>query len=109
MSKPEITVYLKTHCGWSQGVRAALAKYGLAYAEKDIILNPEYRAEMEQLSGQPLSPCVVVNGEMLPDIGGEELENYLLAKGLVASAVRDIDIPLHSSCSPHKDSGAAKL
>ena len=83
MEKPEITAWLKTQCGWSKGVRAVLSKYDLAYTEKDIIQNPAFRWEMEQRSGQPLSPCVEVNGEMLPDISGEELESFLTQKGLV--------------------------
>lgn len=99
MSTPEITAYLKTHCGWSRGVRAVLAKYDLAYTEKDIILNPEYRFEMEQLSGQPLSPCVIVNGTMLADISGEELEAYLLGQGLVGGTEKTTDVPLNSACS----------
>ena len=37
MSKPTITAWLKTYCGWSNGVRAVLAKYELPYEEKDII------------------------------------------------------------------------
>ena len=61
----EITAYLKTFCGWSEGVRAIFRKYDLAFEEKDIIKNPAFRWEMEQKSGQPLSPCVVVNGTML--------------------------------------------
>jgi len=68
MDKPQIVAYLKTHCGWSAGVRAVLAKYGLPYEEKDIIKNPAFRWEMEQKSGQPLSPCIEINGQMLPDI-----------------------------------------
>lgn len=99
MSKPEITAYLKTHCGWSRGVRAVLAKYDLPYTEKDIILNPDYRFEMEQLSGQPLSPCVVVNGVMLPDISGEELEAYMLNNGVVSPSGKSTDVPLNSACS----------
>lgn len=99
MEKPEITAYLKTHCGWSKGVRAVLSKYDLPYTEKDIILNPEYRFEMEQVSGQPLSPCVIVNGTMLPDISGEEVEAYLLAQGLVGSSEKATDVPLNAPCS----------
>ena len=78
MEKPQITAYLKTHCGWSGGVRAVLAKYDLPYTEKDIIQNPAFRWEMESKSGQPLSPCVEVNGEMLADVSGEEVEQYLV-------------------------------
>ena len=99
MNKPEITAYLKTQCGWSKGVRAILAKYDIPYTEKDIIQNPDHRFEMEQLSGQPLSPCVVVNGVMLPDLSGEELESYLLSNGLVQESSLETDVPLNSSCS----------
>ncbi len=99
MEKPEITAYLKTHCGWSKGVRAVLAKYDLPYTEKDIIQNPEYRFEMEQVSGQSMSPCVIVNGAMLPDISGEEVEAYLLANDLVGSSEKPVNVPLNAPCS----------
>ena len=56
---PKITAYLKTHCGWSEGVRAIFRKYDLDFEEKDIIQNQAFRWEMEQKSGQPLSPCVI--------------------------------------------------
>ncbi len=98
MQKPEITAYLKTTCGWSNGVRAILAKYGLAYEEKDILKNPEFRAEMEQCSGQKLSPCVVVNGHMLSDISGEELENWLVANNLIQRSDAPVDVSINSSC-----------
>ena len=51
-----------------------MRKYELEFDEKDIIKNPAFRWEMEQKTGQPLSPCVEVNGEMLPDVSGEEVE-----------------------------------
>lgn len=98
MSKPEVTAYLKTHCGWSKGVRAVLGKYEIPYTEKDIIVEPAHRFEMEQLSGQPLSPCVVVNGVMLADISGEELESYLLSNSLVGESSKATDVPLNSAC-----------
>ena len=46
MDKPQIVAYLKTHCGWSAGVRAVLAKYGLPYEEKDIIKKAYARYEV---------------------------------------------------------------
>ena len=99
MSKPEITAYLKTQCGWSRGVRAVLAKYDLPYTEKDIIQNPAFRWEMEQKSGQPLSPCVEVNGTMLPDISGDELEHYLVTEGLVQHNTAPAAVPTNAPCS----------
>lgn len=99
METPEITAYLKTQCGWSRGVRAVLAKYDVPYTEKDIIINPAFRWEMEQRSGQSLSPCVEVNGKMLADISGEELESHLLAEKLVSITEVPVDVPLNSACS----------
>ncbi|MFZ4484526.1 MAG: glutaredoxin family protein [Chthoniobacterales bacterium] len=98
METPNITAYLKTTCGWSKGVRAILAKYDLPYEERDILQNPGYRAEMEQLSGQRLSPCVVVNGHMLPDISGEELEKWMVANDLIAHSDAPVEVPINSSC-----------
>ena len=108
MSQPEITAYLKTSCGWSRGVRAVMAKYSLAYTDKDIILNPAFRFEMEQRSGQPLSPCVEINGVMLPDISGEEVEAYMLEKGIVASTDVKTDVPLNSACTDEQHAAMAR-
>ena len=82
---PKIVAYLKPVCGWSNGVREVLRRHQLSYEDKDIINNAANYAEMVQKSGQPLSPCVEVNGEMVADISGEELEQYLVTKGLVES------------------------
>lgn len=109
MDTIEITAYLKTYCGWSNGIRAILAKYDIPYQEKDIIKNPEFRFEMEQLSGQPLSPCVIVNGTMLPDISGEELERYLLDSGLAGSSEKTTDIPLNAPCSDEQHEAMVKM
>lgn len=80
---PKIVAYLKPVCGWSNGVRETFQRHGLAYEDKDIINEPENYAEMVQLSGQPLSPCVVIDGEMLADVSGEEIEAWMVSKGLV--------------------------
>lgn len=96
---PKITAYLKTYCGWSEGVRAIMRKYDLPYEEKDIIKNPALRWEMEHKSGQQLSPCVEVNGEMLADVSGDEVEAYLLEHELVTSSSAEADAPTGSACS----------
>ena len=99
MEKPQITAYLKTYCGWSEGVRAIFRKYDLPFEEKDIIKNPAFRWEMEQRSGQPLSPCVEVNGTMLADVSGEEVERWLTSEGLLEKNNAAPDAP-----SAHQDS-----
>src|SRR5437762_2676207 len=102
MEKPQITAYLKTYCGWSAGVRAVLNKYNLPYTEKDIIANPAFRWEMETKSGQPLSPCVEINGTILPDISGEEVEQYLIENGLVPPSDAVTEVPLNAPCPPEQ-------
>lgn len=107
MSQPTITAYLKTYCGWSEGVRAVLRKHNLPFEEKDIIKNPAFRWEMEQKSGQPLSPCVVVNGHMLADISGDEVEAYLLANQLAGETNATTSVPTDRGCSDEQHAAMA--
>ena len=108
MNTPTITAWVKTQCGWSAGIRAVLKKYDLAYEEKDIIQNPAFRWEMEQKSGQPLSPCVEVNGTMLADISGEELEQWMHSNGVVGSTDQTTDVPLDRACSDAEHDAMAR-
>ncbi len=80
---PKIIAYLKPVCGWSNSVRETFSKYGLQFEDKDIINNPDIYAEMVQKSGQPLSPCVEINGQMLADVSGEEVEAWMVENGVV--------------------------
>jgi glutaredoxin len=102
MDKPNIVAYLKTTCGWSNGVRAVLKKYNLSYKEKDIIQNPAFRWEMEQKSGQPLSPCIEIDGVMIPDVSGEEVEEYLVSNGFVKASPEPTDVPTNAPCPPEQ-------
>ena len=110
MSKenPEITAYLKTFCGWSEGVRAIMRKYDLSFEEKDIIKNPAFRWEMEQKSGQPLSPCVMVDGEMLADVSGEEVEEWMIKNGYLEASDEAPDAPIDSACTDEQHEAMAK-
>jgi monothiol glutaredoxin len=98
MSQPKIIAYLKPHCGWSNGVRAVLQKYGLPYEDRDIINNPANYAEMVEKSGQPLSPCVEVNGRMVADVSGDELEAYLIKEGFVEPRDAAVGVPTDRGC-----------
>ena len=109
METPQITAYLKTQCGWSAGVRAVLAKYNLQFTEKDIIQNPAFRWEMETKSGQPLSPCVEVNGEMVADVSGEELEEYLIDHKIVQPSSEEPAVPINAPCPPEQHESAVRL
>ena len=98
MTKPNIIAWLKPTCGWSNGVRAVLRKYDLPFDDRDIINNPVLRHEMIERSGQMLSPCVEIDGHMLADISGEEVEAWLLARQLVRPNDRRPDAPINQAC-----------
>ena len=95
----KIKAYLKPSCGWSNGVRVIMRKYGLEFEDIDIINQRSNYEEMVRKSGQPLSPCVEIDGVMLADVSGEEVENYLLSNDLVKPTAVDVDAPTNAGCS----------
>ena len=101
MEKPKIIAYLKPSCGWSNGVRAVLKKYDLPYEDRDIINDPLQRQEMIEKSGQMLSPCVEINGQMLADVSGDEVEAWMLSNGIVQPNGREAEAPTNESCGKH--------
>ncbi len=107
-TSPKITAYLKTFCGWSEGVRAVMRKYDLAFEEKDIIKNPAFRWEMETRSGQGMSPCVEINGQMLADVSGDEVEAWMVENGLVEKTDVEADAPTNASCSDEQHAAMAR-
>ena len=109
MTKPKIIAYLKPSCGWSQGVRAILGKYDLPFEDRDIINDPAQRQEMIEKSGQMLSPCVEVNGQMLADVSGEEVERYLIDNKLVQQSDVATDVPTNAPCPTEQHEGVVKL
>jgi len=95
----KIKAYLKPHCGWSRGVRAIMRKYNLEYDDIDILNNHANYEEMVRKSSQPLSPCVEIDGIILADVSGEEVENYLLANNLVEPSDAPAPEPTNVGCT----------
>ena len=85
---PKIIAWLKPVCGWSAGVREVFDRHGLAYEDRDIIGNPNHYAEMVQKTGQPLSPCVQIDGQVLADVSGEEVEAWMVKNQVVGALAR---------------------
>ena len=98
MEKPKIIAYMKPSCGWSEGVRAVMRKYDLPFEDRDIINDPAHRQEMIQKTGQMLQPCVEIDGQMLADVSGEEVEAYMLANSIVETNNREADAPTNQPC-----------
>jgi monothiol glutaredoxin len=95
----KITAYLKPSCGWSRGVRAVFQKYGLSFEDKDIINVPANYAEMVQVSGQSLQPTIVIDGTILADVSGEDVERWLVSNNKVSLNEAPAAVPTNSACS----------
>ncbi len=101
MNQPKIVAYLKPTCGWSNGVRAVFKKYNVAFEDRDIINDPANYQEMVEKSGQPLSPCVEVDGKMLADVSGEEVESWMVQHGYFKPSDAPADAPTNQACQDH--------
>jgi glutaredoxin len=107
MSQPTVTAYLKPSCGWSNGVRAVLDKYGLPFEDKDIINVSANYEEMVRKSGQPLQPCVEIGETMLADVSGDELEAYLVENGFQVAGP-EANVPTDRSCTDEEHEEMAR-
>ena len=83
------------------GMRAVLRKYNLPFEDRDIINDPVQREEMVEKSGQMLSPCVEINGQMLADVSGEEVEAWILANKIVKPNDFVTEVPINQACGAH--------
>jgi len=97
MNNPKIIAYLKPTCGWSMGVRAVLKKYDLAYEDRDIINDPLQRQD-----------CVEIDGHMLADVSGEEVEAFMLSRGMVQPNDTPPEAPTNQACE-HEGSQPAPM
>lgn len=75
-----------------------MRKYDLPFEDRDIINDPVQRQEMIQKTGQMLQPCVEIDGNMLADVSGEEVEAYMLANSIVQGNDREADAPTNQPC-----------
>ena len=80
-------------------MRAVLRKYDLPFDDRDVINNAEYYQEMVTRSGQPLQPTLEIDGQILPDVSGEEVEGWLIQNGYVKSSTAATDVPIDKACA----------
>ncbi len=99
MEKPKIIAYLKPSCGWSMGVRAVFKKYDLPFEDRDVINDRTQYEEMVQKTGQMKQPCVEINGTMLADVSGDEVEAWMLQNNIVQQNNRPADAPTNQPCA----------
>ena len=76
-----------------------MEKYKLPFEDRDIWNDINQRVEMIQKSEQELSPCVEINGHMLADVSGDEVEAWMLKQGVVKPTQTALDVPTDRGCS----------
>ena len=75
--------------------------YLAEHGPNSILLKDKRIAKLLQKSSQQLSPCVTINGEMLADVSGDEVEQYLLDHSMVKPVEDTADSPTDSGCVDH--------
>ena len=82
-------------------MRAVLQKYHLPFDDRDVINNAAHYEEMVVRSGQPLQPTLEIDGTILPDVSGEEVEAWLIQNGYVKASSSETDVPTNQACQDH--------
>ena len=102
MEKPKIIAYEAVLHGAS--ARRVMRKYdsirGSGHHQR-----PAHRQEMIQKTGQMLQPCVEIDGQMLADVSGEEVEAYMLTDSIVETNGREADAPTNQPCENEMQGG----
>lgn len=98
---PKIIAWMKPSCGWSMGVRAVLKKYRLPFEDRDIINVRANYEEMIKVSGQPLQPTLSIDGTVIADVSGDEVEAWLVKNGYVAKSAAPVEVPTDAACATH--------
>ena len=60
-----------------------LLEYGIPFEERNVSENREFMMEMVEKSGQTFAPTFDIDGEVLADVGADEVEAYLKEKGVI--------------------------
>ena len=81
MTTPKIIAYLNPTCPWARGVVQFLQSNNFEFDYRDVIRDADAYSEMVSKSGQHSSPCVEIDGHMLADVGGDEVEVWMRQNG----------------------------
>lgn len=88
MSNPDWTLYVKTRCPWCIEAMAYLRQHGYPFREVDVNADSAAYSQMQKLSGQRLTPTLVIesSGQILPDFDVGQLETFLKKNDLLKKA-----------------------
>lgn len=70
-------VFIKAGCPWCMEAEAYLQEQGFAYEAVDVRSDAAAMQEMIALSGQTLSPTLLIDGKVLADFDVSQLKAFL--------------------------------
>ncbi len=82
MSKTLPLLYIKNGCPWCEAAEEFLKEHQVTYQAIDVRSDKEAYHKMVAISGQSKAPTMVIDGDVLPDFGVEELEDFLSAHNI---------------------------
>ena len=60
-----------------------LLEYDIPFEERNVSENREFMKEMAEKANQTFAPTLDIDGEILADVGADEVEAYLREKGVI--------------------------
>ena len=87
----KILIYMKgtpeaPQCGFSAATVQLFKSFGVPFATRDVIANPELRAKVPELSNWPTFPQVFINGKL---IGGCDIVHEMHERGELEPLVKE--------------------
>lgn len=78
-----LIIYTKTGCPWCIEALDFLKINTVQFEEREVRSNPEFMKELESKSGQNKTPTLDLDGEILADVGVDEIKPFLKQKGII--------------------------
>ena len=90
LASNKILIYMKGTpeaplCGFSSATVQLFKSFGVPFATRDIIANPDLRAELPAYSNWPTFPQVFINGKL---IGGGDIVHEMHERGELEALVK---------------------
>ena len=78
-----LIVYTKTDCPWCEEVIGFLKEKNVEYEERNVFKESDYLYELRMKTGQELCPTLDLDGDILPDAGKKEVEEFLISRKII--------------------------
>ena len=87
----KILIYMKgtpqaPQCGFSAATIQLFQGFGVPFATRDVIANPEFRQHVPEFSNWPTFPQVFINGKL---IGGCDIVHEMHERGELEPLIKD--------------------